>query len=203
MVKNKKDIWLWAGDTKIVEKFKELKISEAIFFSLFIFFFSTRYSWQYISWYFLEIPENFIRSVNYILPYWWIAVLAVLFVSKFNLFFGAFNFSSVSWKDFLIINKYIYLFFCLSLAIALCVVLTFSDSWMGIRRAIDVMVSGSALLNKFYYIVKEEVLYRFLLYYSLNRLFGRGTAFFCTVTLFSLMHHTHSFYYPFARSEEH
>ena len=124
--------------------------------------------------------------------------MAVLFVSKFNLFFGAFNFSSVSWKDFLIINKYIYLFFCLSLAIALCVVLTFSDSWMGIRRAIDVMVSGSALLNKFYYIVKEEVLYRFLLYYSLNRLFGRGTAFFCTVTLFSLMHHTNSFYYPFA-----
>lgn len=194
----KKNMWLWVQDKKIVEKFKELKISEAIFFSLFVFFYSTQYSWQFFSKYFFRIPDSFEKLVSYVLPYWWFAVLAILFVSRLSLLSSVFNFSNISFRNFLVIDRRIYALFCFSLIVALGMVLIFSDSWAGIKRSIDAMVANADFLKYFYNIVEEELLYRFLLYYSLNRLLGRQVAFYSTVTMFSMRHHLNSFYYPFA-----
>ncbi|MEK7560279.1 MAG: CPBP family intramembrane glutamic endopeptidase [Patescibacteria group bacterium] len=195
-------MWQWAGDAKIIEKFKELKKLEVLFFSLFIFFYSLQYSWKYVSEYFFKIPEWFPQTINLFLPNLLVITFAILFISRSDILFTAFSFRLRSFKALTKIDKKIYFLFAISCIVSATVMLVFPDSWHKISWSIKTVANSISnkgdFMNEFFIIFREEVFYRLLLYYSLNRFFGRTFAFLGTVTAFSLMHHGYSFYYPFA-----
>ena len=173
------DSWLWANDKKIIEKFNQLDVTEQLFFLIFGFLFSIKYFF-----------------------YWsddlWVVFWVVLFASRLNVLVFAFFFSKISWKVIFSIDRKIYFIFSFSVLLAIFVILFFPSSWSGISGFIEVATSTTTLSWAVYSILREEILYRFVFYYSLNRFFGRNIAFFTTVMAFSLMHGVNSSYYPFA-----
>ena len=193
-----KNMWLWANDGKIVEKFNGLKISEIIFFTLFVLLFSTKYFWRQLPVYFYSIPWGVTEQTSTLLPYLWTAVLAILLVSRSDVFLTAFSWSKVSHRVVLKIDKKVYFIFLLSVVLVFGVFLLFPDSWPETSKSIKNIASSATFASSVLSIIKEEVLYRLILYYSLQRIFGRNIAFFSTVVLFSLIHQANGFYYPFA-----
>lgn len=189
----KNSAWEWANDAKIVKSFENFSKLELRFLAFICAWPALRLI-GFDAFSMEGSTKSFLDNVYSIM--WWIAV-GVL-VSRRHIFsiekIHNFDFSL---KGILQVNKRL-LIFCVLISFACFFWIRFTPkAFIGITDNVKLLMDKSSPGFGFVSIIIQEIQYRLVLYYSLNRFWGRNVAIVFGVLCFALPHSS-SFYYPIA-----
>lgn len=181
MVKSKKDMWSWTGDTVLRNLFFRLSRHEVIFLVLVVV---------------LDTKGNLGQYSEFL----WGAVFGVFFLARFNVLCASFYFSHTPAQAVKNVDARIWILFLVSLYSYAGMLYLYPEALpalLGSARGLAKIAGFSSVIYAFYRIILEEFIFRFVAYYSFDRLFGRNAAFLGSVALFAFAHQ-HNVFYPVA-----
>lgn len=186
-------LWHWARDEKITKAFESFSNFELRFLA-FVCAWPVLRLIVFESAYFHETTISFIENIYSGL--WWMAV-GVLAFSRSHIFSirKIHGFDVLSAVTVLPERKFLLALAAVSLACPIAVWF-FPLALPEIAKQAKSMVSVSIGWG-FKEVVVQEIQYRLVLYYSLNRLWGRNSAFVFSIICFALVHNF-GLYYPMA-----
>ncbi len=191
------EMWKWASDDNICREFAKLRYGEAVFLAVYvagevIVRLSTHISYDAVS-----LLAECIAFWRRCAPYMDWIVVAMLVLSHFEILRAAFAAPRFSLSDIRRIDEKLYVLLLGSVILYAGMVIFVPESMPALFSSVESIVGRISLSSVLFIMFQEEIFYRLLLYYSLNRLFGRTTAFVFCVALFALSH-DYNVYYPVA-----
>ncbi len=186
-------MWDWAKDEKVVKSFEIFSDFELRFLA-FVCAWPVLQEIVFGAFGLYSGDKVFLMNLyNYL---WWMAV-GIILISKRSIFsikkIHNFDFTSYNIPK---INIKIIVYCALFSLCCLGFVWFYKDGFLEVVGSAK-SASRSSVAFGFKDVVLQEVQYRLLLYYALNRLYGRTPAFVFGVLCFALSHQS-SFYYPIA-----
>ena len=190
-------MWKWAQDNTLCREFAKLRYGEATLLVVYI-------AGEVIVRLCTHISYDPFSLFAECIAFWrkyapcmdWIVVV-MLVLSHFEILRAAFAVPHFSLSDTRRIDERLYVLLSGSVILYAGMVIFVPESVPALFSSVESIVGRISLFSVLFIMFQEEILYRLLLYYSLNRLFGRTTAFVVCVALFALSH-DYNIYYPVA-----
>lgn len=178
---DKKDMWSWAEDTVLRNLFFRLSRHEVIFLIIVVV---------------LDVRGNLGKYGEFL----WGAVFGIFFLARFNILLAGFCFPHTLTCAVKKVDARVWIAFLASLCMYAGMLQLYPEALPALlksARGLVTITGFSSIIYLFYGIMFEEFVFRFVAYYSLDRLFGRSVAFFGSVALFAFAHQ-HNVFYPIA-----
>ena len=190
-------MWQWAGDEKLCREFAKLHFGEVCFL---VFYTAGEVIVQlgtHIPWGPFSIVTDSIALWRSSAPFMDWMIVGMLVLSRFEIVRAAFAIPHLSLSDVRRIDARLYLLLLLSVLLYAGMIVFVPESVSALFSSVEKIAGRISLFSVLFVMLQEEILYRLLLYYSLNRFFGRTAAFVLCVLFFALSH-DYNIYYPVA-----
>lgn len=187
------NMWSWAKDEKLCKEFERLNLVEILvlvcgvalvpFLEIIGFVFGFNHE-----------PSGMVLGLEKF--FWWVGLVVV--ITRTNILRDITHWPPNWYQDIKEINRRVYLFL-IAVIFAYFVLVFWPGVLAHLLEKMNLVVGGKdigflKIWNGFLSVLKQELEYRIILYYSLYRIFGRNVAFLATFLLFGFYHDTDFFY---------